>query len=363
MTKVLTVMGTRPEAIKLAPVLLELAARPDTFQSILCSTGQHREMLQQVNSWFGLQPNIDLDLMTANQDVSEFAARSLAAIARVMAEARPDVVVVQGDTTTAMIAALAAAYRKTPVAHVEAGLRTFDLYNPFPEEINRRLVSVVARHHFAPTARSADVLRRESVEPALIHVTGNTVIDALRLTTARLPRPSPRPEGERRILVTTHRRESFGDAMRESLTALRLLADRNPGVVVQFPVHLNPNVRGPAHEILGGHPRIRLSEPLGYERFVAAMVDCDLILTDSGGIQEEAPYLGKPVLVMRDNTERPEAVECGTAMLVGTDSAAIVREAERLLRNPDDYAAMVRADTPFGDGYAAKRIVDILQRG
>jgi UDP-N-acetylglucosamine 2-epimerase len=260
-----------------------------------------------------------------------------------------------------MVAALAAAYRRTTVAHVEAGLRTDDLFNPFPEEINRRVVSAVAWHHFAPTARAAATLRREGIDAARIHVTGNTVIDALRLTTARIGPPPRRTADERRVLVTTHRRESFGDAMRGVLAALRTLADRNADIQIEFPVHLNPNVRGPAREILGGHPRINLLEPLGYQQFVASMADCDLILTDSGGIQEEAPYLGKPVLVMRDNTERPEAVECGAALLVGTDPEAIVREAERLLRDPGHYAAMSRAGSPFGDGHAAGRIVDALE--
>ncbi|MBM3736164.1 MAG: UDP-N-acetylglucosamine 2-epimerase (non-hydrolyzing) [Acidobacteria bacterium] len=352
-------MGTRPEAIKLAPVLIEIQQQPG-LESVLCSTGQHRELLDQVTSWFGLTPDIELNLMTPNQDAGLFAARAMVELSKAMHDVNPDIVVVQGDTTTAMIAALSASYRRIAVAHVEAGLRTGELNNPFPEEINRRLISAIARYHFAPTKRAADALLRENADPAAVFQTGNTVIDALRLTLSRLPETARRDPGQHVILVTTHRRESFGAGMRHSLLAMREIAERNPGVTVRFPVHLNPNVAGPAHEILGGHPRIELTHPMRYEQFVAAMASCDLILTDSGGIQEEAPFLGKPVVVMRTNTERPEAVEAGTAVLVGTDPARIVETTERLLHDPAEYQRMSRAGSPFGDGHAARRIVEVL---
>jgi UDP-N-acetylglucosamine 2-epimerase (non-hydrolysing) len=266
-----------------------------------------------------------------------------------------------------MIGAIAAAYQKIPVGHVEAGLRTDTLYNPFPEEINRRLVSVVTHFHFAPTKRSANALLRENVSPVNIIETGNTVIDAIRITLKKLQnsagiQPAFVIPGSRRILVTTHRRESFGEPLHNILLAIRQILERNPNVEMVFPVHLNPNVRRPAFEQLAGHERICLTEPFSYERFIHAMFQSDLILTDSGGVQEEAPFLGKPVLVMRENTERPEAVDAGTALLVGTDPGVITAETERLLNDRRHYQRMARVGSPFGDGYAAKRIADHIEK-
>ena len=365
MKHILTIMGTRPEAIKLAPMLLEMRERPG-IRSTVCVTAQHRQMLDQVNQWFGIVPDIDLDLMAANQKLAEFAAKALTGITRVLEEVKPDVVIVQGDTTTAMMATLAAVYQRIDVAHVEAGLRTDDFFNPFPEEINRRIVSAATRFHFAPTERAADALRREGIAESAIHVTGNTVIDALRQTARRevkLQLPFPLDPVHRLILVTAHRRESFGAPFEDLCTALRRLADRNPDIDLVYPVHLNPNVREPVNRLLAGHPRIHLIEPLRYEEFVHLMIRSYFLLTDSGGVQEEAPFLGKPALVMRENTERPEAVEAGTARLVGTDPNRIVAAAEELLRNEPVYRDMARGGSPFGDGWSARRIVDILVAG
>jgi UDP-N-acetylglucosamine 2-epimerase len=362
MKRILTIVGTRPEAIKLAPITLEFARRSDQIQHVVCSTAQHRQMLDQVHKWFGIRPDIDLNLMAPNQKLADFAAKALIEVTRVIEEVKPDVVLVQGDTTTAMMASLAAVMQKVEVGHVEAGLRTDNLYNPFPEELNRRVTGSVARYHFAPTERSAAALRRENVPADWIYVTGNTVIDALRMTLERdVTLELPFLEtGRRIILVTAHRRESFGAPFESLCRALRLIADRNPDVELVYPVHLNPNVREPVERILAGHSRIHLLEPLSYEKFVHLMAKADLLLTDSGGVQEEAPYLGKPVLVMRDNTERPEAIEAGTAKLVGTDESRIVEETEILLRDDQAYRAMARAGSPFGDGHAARRIADIL---
>lgn len=362
MKRILTIVGTRPEAIKLAPITLEFARRSGEVKHILCSTAQHRQMLDQVHAWFGIEPDIDLNLMAPNQKLADFAAKALLEVTRVVEDVKPDVVLVQGDTTTAMMASLAAVMQKVDVGHVEAGLRTDNLYNPFPEELNRRVTGSVARFHFAPTARSAASLRAENVPADWIFVTGNTVIDALRMTLERdVTLGLPFLEtGRRVILVTAHRRESFGAPFESLCRALRSIADRNPDVELVYPVHLNPNVREPVGRILVGHPRIHLIEPLSYEKFVHLMAAATLLLTDSGGVQEEAPYLGKPALVMRDNTERPEAVEAGTAKLVGTDEARIVTETELLLRDDRAYQAMAHAGSPFGDGHAARRIADIL---
>ena len=367
MKRILTIVGTRPEAIKLAPVTIELGRRKDAVEHIVCSTAQHRQMLDQVHGWFGIVPDIDLNLMAPNQKLADFAARALSEVTRVLEEVKPDIVLVQGDTTTAMMASLAAVMQKVEVGHVEAGLRTDNLYNPFPEEINRRVTGSVARYHFAPTERSAAALRAENVPPGWIFVTGNTVIDALRMTLERevkLDLPFLEKGNHRRlILVTAHRRESFGAPFESLCRALRAIADRNPDVELVYPVHLNPNVREPVGRILAGHERIHLIEPLSYEKFVHLMAKADILLTDSGGVQEEAPYLGKPALVMRDNTERPEAVDAGTAKLVGTDESRIVFETELLLRDDRAYRAMARAGSPFGDGQAARRIADILLTG
>lgn len=362
MKRVLSVFGTRPEAIKLAPVILELEKHPDRFDSQVCVTAQHREMLDQVLEWFRINPAYDLDLMQPGQELAEFAGRGLTTVSGLLKTTQPDVVLVQGDTTTAMVAALAAFYLRLPVGHVEAGLRTRDRYNPFPEEINRRMIGALATFHFAPTARAAAALRAEQVPEGDIFVTGNTVIDALHMTVKRPVKLDLdlRLEHPRLILVTAHRRESFGGPFESICMALLDLAERNTDIEIVYPVHLNPNVRQPVRRILAGHPRIHLLAPIRYEQFVHLMAEAYLILTDSGGIQEEAPALGKPVLVMRETTERPEATEAGTARLVGTDRQRIVAEAERLLRSEEDYRTMARTANPFGDGRAAERIVSIL---
>lgn len=359
---VLTIFGTRPEAVKLAPVVRELARRPG-LRARVCVTAQHREQLDQVLAAFRIAPDRDLDLMRPGQALPDLTARILTSVSAALAEERPDVVLVQGDTTTVMAAALAAFYDRIPVGHVEAGLRTDDRYSPFPEEINRRLAGALATWHFAPTPRAAAALRREGVPEGAIHVTGNTAIDALLAILAETA-PPPFPFlGERRlILVTAHRRENFGPPMAACFAALRAIVERNPDVELAYPVHLNPQVQEPARRILGGHDRIHLLPPADYAAFAHLMARATLIITDSGGIQEEAPTLGKPTLVMRRETERPEAIEAGTARLVGTDPARIVGEAERLLRDPDAYAAMARVANPFGDGHAAARIVDVIER-
>jgi UDP-N-acetylglucosamine 2-epimerase (non-hydrolysing) len=362
MKRVMTVFGTRPEAIKLAPVILELENHPDRFESLVCVTAQHREMLDQVLEWFEVKPHYDLDLMQPDQGLAQFASRALSAVSELLQEARPDLVLVQGDTTTVMMAALAAFYQHIPVGHVEAGLRTRNPYNPFPEEINRRVAGVLATFHFAPTERAAAALRSEQVPEENVFITGNTVVDALLMTVRRKVNLELdfNPDGRRLILVTAHRRESFGVQFESICLALRDLAERNADVDIVYPVHLNPNVRKPVARILAGQPRVHLLEPMRYEQFVHLMANAYLILTDSGGIQEEAPVLGKPALVMRETTERSEATEAGTARLVGTDRQRIVYEVERVLSDEEQYRAMARAGSPFGDGHAAERIVNVL---
>jgi UDP-N-acetylglucosamine 2-epimerase (hydrolysing) len=362
MIDVLTVFGTRPEAIKLAPVIAELRSREGEIRTHICVTAQHRTMLDQVMEWFGIMPDFDLDLMEPGQGLCDFAGRAFPAIDGVLDRVQADTVLVQGDTTTAMVAALAAFYRGVPVGHVEAGLRTRDMQNPFPEELNRRVVGVAASYHFAPTPRAAKALLDEQTPADRIFITGNTVIDALEMTLARsIPVELPCGEGDERILlVTAHRRESFGRPLEAMCCALRRLAERNPDIRIIYPVHLNPNVREPVRRILKGHPRIHLLEPLRYEQFVHLMARSFLILTDSGGIQEEAPFLRKPTLVMRETTERPEAIEAGTAQLVGTSEPQIVEWCERLLEEGPEYERMLRGGSPFGDGRASGRIVDVL---
>lgn len=362
MKRILTVFGTRPEAIKLAPVILELEKHPEQIESLVCVTAQHREMLDQVLEWFQIEPDLDLDLMQPDQGLAEFASRALVAVSKVLEEVRPDLVLVQGDTTSVMMAALAAFYLRIPVAHVEAGLRTRDRYNPFPEEINRRMAGVLAKYHFAPTERAAAALHAEQVPADTVFVTGNTVVDALLMTIQRPVDLQPGCGLDNRypILVTAHRRESFGAPFESLCLALRDLAVRNAEVEIVYPVHLNPNVRKPVGRILAGQPRIHLLAPLRYEQFAHLMARAYLILTDSGGIQEEAPVLGKPTLVMRETTERTEAIEAGTARLVGTDRHRIVAEAERLLYDKEAYRSMAQAGSPFGDGHAAERIAQIL---
>ena len=369
--KVLTVFGTRPEAIKMATLVTRLQAAPGVV-SRLCVTAQHRQMLDQVLDLFELRPDHDLDIMKPGQDLTSITAGILEALRGVYAAERPDVVLVHGDTTTTFAATLAAYYQRIAVGHVEAGLRTHDLYSPWPEEANRRLTGALARWHFAPTETARDNLLREAVPAGQVFVTGNTVIDSLLAVRDRIG-ASPalaqelagrftflRP-GARLLLVTGHRRESFGPGFERICAAIAQLAARYPDADVVYPVHLNPNVREPVGRLLSGIPNVHLIEPLDYLPFVYLMTRSTLILTDSGGIQEEAPSLGKPVLVMRDTTERPEAVAAGTVALVGTDTGRIVGTAAHLLDDADAYRRMSVAHNPYGDGRACERIVDILQ--
>ena len=346
----------------MAPVILALRREPWARVRVL-ATAQHRQMLDQALAPFGIAPDVDLDLMRPDQALADLTARMLTALDASLGREPADVVLAEGDTTTVLATGLACFYRRIPFGHVEAGLRTGDLANPFPEEMNRTVASRLARFHFAPTAAARGNLLREGIADADIHVTGNTVIDALLLMAARDAPIGPALDATRRlVLVTAHRRESFGAPLRAAFGALRALADRNPDVQVLYPVHPNPSVAGPAHEILGGHPRIVLCAPLDYAPFVSAMKRAFLIVTDSGGVQEEAPALGKPVLVLRDETERPEAVAEGVVRLVGTAPEKILAEAQRLLDDPQAYAAMARGVSPYGDGHAADRIMDVLRR-
>ena len=364
-TRILFVFGTRPEAIKLCPLIRELGARPE-FHVRICVTAQHRAMLDQVLETFQVVPHHDLDIMRQRQTLSGLTARVLEALEPVFVAESPHMVAVQGDTTTTFAAALAAFYHHVPVAHVEAGLRTGDLAQPFPEELNRLLTGRIAELHFAPTAQAAAHLLSEGVPQNRIHVTGNTGIDAVLFVRDALASGSlPAPDwswlnGSRRlIVVTSHRRENFGDGFVREMRALARLAER-PDVELAYPVHRNPNVLGPAHELLAGRPHIHLIEPLSYVPFVDLLRRAYLLITDSGGIQEEAPSLGKPVLVLREKTERPEAVEAGTVKLVGTDEERIVAEATRLLDDSAEYSRMTKVHNPYGDGQASRRISDIL---
>jgi UDP-N-acetylglucosamine 2-epimerase (non-hydrolysing) len=357
--RIVCVVGTRPEAVKMAPVILALQREPWAQVRVL-ATGQHRQMLDQVLQAFGIAADIDLDMMQPNQDLTALTARMLTAMDRVLKAEQPAAVLAQGDTTTVMVAALASFYLRIPFGHVEAGLRTGDMQRPFPEEMNRVLAGNLAKWHFAPTDSSRQNLAREGITSE-VHVTGNTVIDALQQVAAHTP-ASEVNEGKRLILVTMHRRESFGGPIEEACKAIRQLVDDNTDVEVLYPVHRNPNVVGPVEKLLGSHPRIRLVEPLDYVPFVAAMKSAHIILTDSGGVQEEAPALAKPVLVMREETERPEAVAAGVVQLVGTDAQKIVGAAQRLLDDPQAYRAMAKGVSPYGDGKAAGRIVDVLRR-
>ena len=367
-SKILTVFGTRPEAIKLFP-LIHALERDDRFVSRTCISAQHRGMLDQVLAIADIKPDHDLDLMTPGQTLDELTARTLTGIGRVLDMEKPDWVVVQGDTTTVMAGALAAYYRQIPVCHVEAGLRSGDIHHPWPEEVNRKVVGSFAALHCAQTETAAAALRRENVDPASVHVTGNTVIDALHWVTTRIENEpalasglaelEKRFAGKRIIGMTSHRRENFGEGMRGIAGAVKRIAAR-PDVAVIFPVHLNPNVRATMHDELGGLGNVALLEPLDYPNFAALMQASTLMLTDSGGVQEEAPALGKPVLVMRATTERPEGVEAGTARLVGTDPEAIQREVFRLLDDESAYAAMAQAHNPFGDGHSSQRIAELM---
>ncbi|SEG24724.1 non-hydrolyzing UDP-N-acetylglucosamine 2-epimerase [Jhaorihella thermophila] len=368
MKKLLMVFGTRPEAIKMAPVYAALSEAPGMDVRIAV-TAQHREMLDQVLRLFGIEPDYDLNLMKPGQGLTEITSAVLAGLKPILEEFSPDLMLVHGDTTTTLAASLAAYYQQIPVGHVEAGLRTGNIYSPWPEEINRKVTGTIARLHFAPTPKSAANLAAEGVAEDTVTITGNTVIDALLDVVGRLendPRQSAAFDAEfgfdperRMILVTGHRRESFGGGFRRICEALARLAERED-VQIVYPVHLNPNVKGPVEESLGALDRVTLIPPQDYLPFVHLMRRSHIILTDSGGVQEEAPSLGKPVLVMRDTTERPEAVEAGTVRLVGTDTDLIVREATRLLDDAAAHEAMARAHNPYGDGLASSRIRDAV---
>ncbi len=365
--KILTIIGTRPEAIKLCPLVLEFQRRAE-FESLVCSTGQHREMLAQVFSTFDISADHDLDLMAPNQTLAMVTARATTGLDQVFATEQPDLCIVQGDTTTAFTGALVGHYHKTPIGHVEAGLRTGNKFSPFPEEMNRRLVGRMADLHFAPTEHAQQSLLNEGVDPQTVFVTGNTVIDALLWTRDRVIKNPPNDTAEiqkliddrEMVLITGHRRESFGTGFENMCQAIRTVADQHPDVEFVYPVHLNPNVQQPVNAILGNHPRIHLIAPLSYEPFVWLMNRATVVLTDSGGIQEEAPSLGKPVLVMRENTERPEGVEAGNAKLVGTSQEKIISELTTLLQDPALRDIMANVANPYGDGNACQKIADII---
>lgn len=379
-SRILLVFGTRPEAIKMAPLVHELKKHPVRFETLVCVTGQHREMLDQVLDLFQIVPDVDLNIMKSGQDLYDVTSRVLVGMRDVLKELKPDVVLVHGDTTTSMAAALAAFYQQIPVAHVEAGLRTGDIYSPWPEEMNRLMTGRIATYHFAPTPLSKQNLLKENVNAEHIVVTGNTVIDALHWVVDKIHSEqglqetirdsirqfgydTERLTGERRlVLITGHRRENFGDGFLNICHAIKSLSQRYPDVDFVYPVHLNPNVRKPVMEMLGdGADNVFLIDPLQYLPFVYLMEQSDLILTDSGGIQEEAPGLGKPVLVMRNTTERPEAVDAGTVLLVGADQDRIERGVSQLLDDANLYQRMSEAVNPYGDGLACKRIVEFLR--
>ncbi|WER48367.1 UDP-N-acetylglucosamine 2-epimerase (non-hydrolyzing) [Cupriavidus sp. WKF15] len=371
MQKVLAVFGTRPEAIKMAPLIHRLRGSP-AFDVRVCVTGQHRQMLDQVLHLFKIVPDFDLNVISKGQSLSDITTRVLTGVHAVLDEFLPDTMLVHGDTTTTLAATLAAFYRNVAVGHVEAGLRTGDMSAPWPEEMNRRVTDIIASWHFAPTQQARDSLLREGVNPIRVRLTGNTGIDALLQVKQRIDADAKMrvrlsgnyaflDEARRMVLVTGHRRENLGEPFERFCKALRRLADRNEDIQIVYPVHLNPRVREPVNAILNDHPSIHLIEPQEYLPFVFLMSAAYLIVTDSGGIQEEAPALGKPVLVTRETTERPEAVAAGTARLVGTDMDRIVAGVELLLRDPDEYACMSRAHNPFGDGHASERIVNALQ--
>lgn len=383
MKRIMLVFGTRPEAIKMAPLVKELQKNTKDFQTIVCVTGQHREMLDQVLSIFEIKPGYDLNIMKQGQDLYDVTARVLTGMRDVLKEANPDIVLVHGDTTTSTAAALAAFYQQIPVGHVEAGLRTHNIYSPWPEEMNRQLTGRIATYHFAPTPLSKQNLLMENVAEDRITVTGNTVIDALYMVVDKIKQDKELDamlerslrdagydvarlkDGKALVLITGHRRENFGDGFISMCRAIKALTEKYPEVDFVYPMHLNPNVRRPIHEVFGedlsGLKNMFFIEPLEYLSFVYLMEKSTLVLTDSGGIQEEAPGLGKPVLVMRDTTERPEALEAGTVKLVGTDYDRIVSEVSALLDDSAYYDRMSKAVNPYGDGLACKRIVDVLR--
>ena len=361
--KLMTVFGTRPEAIKMCPLVLEMQKYPDFIEPIVAVTAQHREMLDQVLQLFAIKPDYDLNIMTAGQTLYDVTGRALAGLKDVLAEAQPDMVLVHGDTTTTFVGALASFYAQIPVGHVEAGLRTGNKFTPYPEEMNRKLTGAIADIHFAPTSTSKNNLLKENIDPAAIVVTGNTVIDALQTTVKADYRftdsglQKALAGGKRLILVTTHRRENLGEPMRHVYQALRKVLENHPDVEAIFPVHKNPKVREIVDEELGKLAQVHLIEPLDYEPFANLMAKVDIVLTDSGGIQEEAPALGKPVLVLRDTTERPEAVDAGTVKLVGTAYDDVLRETSLLLDDSKYYQSMAEAANPYGDGRACERII------
>jgi len=365
MIKVMTVFGTRPEAIKMAPVVLELQKHADQIQTIVAVTAQHRQMLDQVLDLFQITPDYDLDIMSQGQTLYDITTKSLMGLKDVLAKEKPDLVLVHGDTTTTFAGALASYYQQVPVGHVEAGLRTGDIYSPFPEEMNRKLTGAIAAIHFAPTATAKANLLKENVNPSHIYVTGNTVIDALMTTVAGDydfgdDLKDVDFHNHRVILLTTHRRENLGEPMRHIYKALRRIIEEIPDTEIVFPVHRNPLVRKVVEEELAGVDRIHLIDPMEYEPFANLMSLSSLVLTDSGGIQEEAPSLGKPVLVLRNTTERPEAVEAGTVRLIGTDKDVVYAETKRLLTDQAAYDAMSNAVNPYGDGKASQRIVQAI---
>lgn len=365
MKKILLVFGTRPEAIKMAPLVKALQADAEHFETVVCVTGQHREMLDQVLKIFEITPDYDLNIMKQGQDLYDVTSRVLLGMRDVLKEVQPDVVLVHGDTTTSTAAALAAFYQQIPVGHVEAGLRTYNVYSPWPEEMNRQMTSRIATYHFAPTPLSKQNLLAEGVREESISVTGNTVIDALYMMTEKLGiNRNAKPE-KRMVLITGHRRENFGEGFVNICRAIKTLAEKYLGVDFVYPMHLNPNVRKPIHEVFGEHlnnlGNLHFIEPLDYLDFVPMMAKATIVLTDSGGIQEEAPGIGKPVLVMRDTTERPEALSAGTVKLVGTDYEKIVTEVSTLLDDPVAYEKMSKAVNPYGDGKACERILQTLR--
>ncbi|MDT3494549.1 non-hydrolyzing UDP-N-acetylglucosamine 2-epimerase [Bacillus toyonensis] len=362
--KVMTIFGTRPEAIKMAPLVLELQKHPEKIESIVTVTAQHRQMLDQVLSIFGITPDFDLNIMKDRQTLIDITTRGLEGLDKVMKEAKPDIVLVHGDTTTTFIASLAAFYNQIPVGHVEAGLRTWDKYSPYPEEMNRQLTGVMADLHFSPTAKSATNLQRENKDESRIFITGNTAIDALKTTVKEIySHPVLEKLGsDRLVLMTAHRRENLGEPMRNMFRAIKRLVDKHEDVQVVYPVHMNPVVRETANDILGEHSRIHLIEPLDVIDFHNVAARSYLMLTDSGGVQEEAPSLGVPVLVLRDTTERPEGIEAGTLKLAGTDEETIFNLADELLSDKEAHDKMAQASNPYGDGRASERIVEsILQ--
>ncbi len=362
--KVLTIFGTRPEAIKMAPLVKEIEKNSDTLESVVCVTAQHRQILDQVLELFEIKPDYDLDIMKDNQNLWSLTSDVLLKTKEVIEKVKPDVVLVHGDTTTSMAAALSAFYAKVPVGHVEAGLRTFNKYYPFPEEINRVFADAVCTYHFAPTDESCENLKKSQIPSEHIYKTGNTVIDALIYTVENHKEEVKGLKlnpNLKTILLTSHRRENFGEPIREICNAIIELVKNNKDIEVVYPVHPNPNVRKPVYELLGEKERIHLIEPLEYAQFCNLMKKAHIILTDSGGVQEEAPSLGKPVLVLRDTTERPEAVKYGTVKLVGANKDKIISMVEKLLKDDIEYKKMSESINPYGDGHACKRIVDVLK--